>query len=211
MRKKYESLIFDLGGVLYDIDVQRSITAFHDLGIKHFENIYTLKEQASLIDALEKGEINEMEFVNGINSISNTSLSLNQVKHAWNALLIGLSHESVNLLKILKSKGYNLFLLSNTNIFHYNAIQEEVISNYGLNKLDDLFDKAYYSFISGMRKPEPGFYKEIIYTHHLDPIKTVFIDDNEDNIRGGIEAGIPSVHKTKDITLVDLLKGIDVI
>jgi glucose-1-phosphatase len=210
MTKKYDALIFDLGGVLYDIDVQRTIDAFSNLGLKDFEQVYTLKAQTSLIDALEKGEIDETGFVEGINKMYKSNLSYDQVKNAWNALLIGMPQESVNLLRILNSKGYRLYLLSNTNVFHYNSIQQEMQTLYRLQALDDLFHRAYYSFKEGERKPDIDFYLKVVSAQNLQPAHALFIDDNEENVKGAIMAGITSIHKKKDKPLLELLHDLDI-
>jgi len=206
MTKKYDAIIFDLGGVLYDIDVQRTIDAFAAIGIKNFEKHYTLKEQTDLFDSLEKGLIGEDEFVKAIQKISQEDLSDEQIKIAWNAILIGMPLESVDLLKKLKQQGYKLYLLSNTNIFHYTEINKEMQIKYGVNALSDLFDMAYYSFQMGMRKPDAEIFQKVISDHNLLSTSTIFIDDNADNINGSLQAGVPAILKTKHQSLVDLFK-----
>jgi HAD superfamily hydrolase (TIGR01549 family) len=205
MPQKYDTIIFDLGGVLYDIDVQLTKNAFASLGISDFERLYTLKEQTVLFDALEKGTISEEEFVAGINKAAHAELTFEEVKNAWEALLIGMPKESVTLLKDLKRAGYKLYLLSNTNIFHYNFINNEMRNKFGIDKLADLFDEAYYSFKIGMRKPEIEIYEYVIHNHGLSLERTVFIDDNEDNIKGALKAGIQGIYKTKDLSLNKLV------
>ena len=206
MPQKYNTIIFDLGGVLYDIDTQRTKDAFAQIGLEDFNRFYTLEQQIHLFDSLEKGFIDEKEFVQGINSICGRSFSADQVKNAWNALLIGMPSENIDLLKALKKEGYALYLLSNTNIFHYDAIRDELKTNFGLNALGDLFDEAYYSFQIGMRKPDAEIFEFVMKSSAVDPDKTVFIDDNEDNIRASIMAGLPAIHKQKNISLPELLK-----
>ena len=204
MPQKYDSIIFDLGGVLYDIDVQRTKNAFAALGLDDFSKLYTLKEQVDLFDSLEKGQINEEGFVEGINKLSGVPLTPEQVKQAWNALLIGMPGENVDLLRNLKANGYKLYLLSNTNILHYSSIQTEIQEKFGLNSLDELFDKAYISYKIGMRKPDVEIYEYVI--RDIDPGRSIFIDDNEDNVKASIAAGIPAVQKLKNETLPEFLE-----
>ncbi len=205
MPQKYNAIIFDLGGVLYDIDTQRTKDAFARIGLDDFNQFYTLEQQIHLFDSLEKGLIDEAAFVEGINKISGKALNAEQVKQAWNALLIGMPGENIDLLKELKNEDYALYLLSNTNIYHYSAIQQELKRNFGLNALDDLFDKAYYSFQIGMRKPDAEIFQFVMKSSALDPDKTVFIDDNEDNIKASLSVGLPAIHKQKHISLPELL------
>jgi FMN phosphatase YigB (HAD superfamily) len=206
MTKKYDALVFDLGGVLYDIDVQRTIDAFAGLGLPHFERIYTLKEQAHLIDALEKGLIDADGFIAAVNRLGEINLIGQQVKTAWDALLIGIPMESVELLQDLRKTGYKLYLLSNTNIFHYTYIQKEMKEKFGINHLDELFDASFYSFKMGMRKPDAEIYHKVLADINMPGANMVFIDDNADNIRGAIAAGLPGLHLPKNVPLQNLLK-----
>jgi len=206
MPQKYDSIIFDLGGVLYDIDLQRTKDAFAALGLKDFDKFYTLKEQVALFDSLEKGFIDEAGFVNGINKITNCDFSLDQVKKAWDALLVGMPAENVDLLRKLKNEGYQLYLLSNTNVFHYSCINNEMQEKFGLGSLDELFDNAYISYKMGMRKPDTEIYYKLMQNPDIDPAKSIFIDDNEDNVNASIEAGIPAVHKSKSMSLIETLE-----
>ncbi len=203
MPQKYDSIIFDLGGVLYDIDVQRTKNAFAELGLSDFNKLYTLKEQVDLFDSLEKGLIDENGFVEGINNMSGAGFSPADVKHAWNALLIGVPKENIDLLKRLRTEGYKLYLLSNTNILHYGSIQNEIHKNFGLDSLDELFDKAYISYKIGMRKPDLEIYQHVI--RDIGPSRTIFIDDNEDNVKASIAAGLPAVLKPKHLTIDEVL------
>jgi len=205
MPQKYEAIIFDLGGVLYDIDLQRTKDAFAALGLHSFDDQYSMKVQTKLFDALEKGLMGEEEFTSEINRIEQTNLSLEQVQNAWNALLICMPSQSVSILQNLRKEGYALYLLSNTNQFHADQINREMNDQFGIKTLDELFDAAYYSYRIGMRKPDMEIYQHVVNNHGLNPLKTVFIDDNEDNIKGALKAGIHAVHKSKNITLDELM------
>ena len=205
MPQKYDSIIFDLGGVLYDIDLQRTRDAFAAMGLNDFDKLYTLKEQVELFDSLEKGLIDEAAFVNGINKINSSGLSHEQVKQAWNALLIGMPEENIDLLRKLKNEGYKLYLLSNTNILHYSSITNEMQEKFGLDSLEELFDETYISYKMGMRKPDTEIYLHLIQNPDIDPAKSIFIDDNEDNVNAANESGILAVHKPKNLTLKEVL------
>jgi FMN phosphatase YigB (HAD superfamily) len=134
-------------------------------------------------------------------------LAFDQVKQAWNALLIGMPAESVALLRSLKQAGYRLYLLSNTNIFHFNAINLEMQEKFGIRALAELFDHSYYSFEVGMRKPDREIYQKVLDDHNLDPARTIFIDDNAENISASRALGIASVQKRKEEPLQDLLRA----
>ena len=60
---KIEAIIFDLGGVILDIDYNRTVWAFQDLGFERFDALYSKMRQSGLFDQLEKGEIDKSAFV----------------------------------------------------------------------------------------------------------------------------------------------------
>ena len=204
MGKKFNSIIFDLGGVLYDIDVQLSVKAFEELELKSFDGLYSLKEQTLLFDDLETGVIDKAEFVKRINHFSGLSLDEKQIVNAWNSLLIGIKPETISLLSALK-EDYDVFLLSNTNEIHLDCINKYMQVNFGIDNLSSLFNKAYYSCRLGMRKPGKEIYEYIIQDAGIDPATCIFIDDNKDNIASGNRAGIFSVLMERGANLKTLL------
>ncbi len=206
MTKKINSIIFDLGGVLYDIDVQLSVKAFEELGLKSFDGLYSLKEQSLLFDELETGVIDKAEFIKRMNHFSGLSLNEKQVVNAWNSLLIGVKPETIAILKELR-KEYKIFLLSNTNEIHLECINNYMNTVYGINNLSSLFDKAYYSCRLGMRKPGKEIYEYVINDAGINAQKTIFIDDNKDNIISGNKAGILSVLMERGADLQALLNN----
>lgn len=202
--KSFSALLFDLGGVLYDIDVQCSIEAFAAMGLHNFDQLYNLKEQTDLFDALEKGQIGEQEFEAAIGKHFTQRPEVGKITEAWQALLIGLRPENVDILKRLQKK-YPIYLASNTNILHLQPIDEQVREQFGIPELRILFDKAYFSFEIGLRKPDREFFDYIIHDAGLDASSTLFLDDNEDNVRGGNNAGFYSLKMERNSDLAAML------
>src|SRR5690606_18740637 len=149
------------GNVLYDIDVQRSVDAFAKCGLQNFDELYSLQEQSKLFDLLETGKIGKEEFVERINKIVESPLAAEDIINSWNELLIGVPQENFDTLLDIKKK-YKTFLLSNTNAIHLAHIDEYMEENFGIGSLSGLFDKAYYSFELGLRKPGREIYDFVI-------------------------------------------------
>lgn len=210
MNKKFEAIIFDLGNVLYDVDVQRSVEAFEKHGLKDFDKLYSLQEQSKLFDELETGKIGQEEFIERINKIVNPPLTPNAIIDSWNELLIGVPQENFEILLEIKEK-YKTLLLSNTNAIHMAFIDAYMKENFGVHSLSALFDKAYYSFEVGLRKPGREIYDFVVKENNLDLETTLFIDDNEDNIKGARQAGLISHHKIKNETLRDVVNKYDLL
>ena len=146
-----KNIIFDLGGVILNIDYEQTANAFKKIGIKNFNDIYSQAKQGKVFDKLETGEITPEEFREYIKEIV-PSLQLSDIDKSWNAMLLDLPVQRINLLKELKKK-YRLFLLSNTNEIHIKCFRKIIESSYGENIFDSIFEHQYYSSDIGLRKP----------------------------------------------------------
>lgn len=179
--KPFKNIIFDFGGVLIDIDFNRSIEAFHELGFSDFEHMYSQFQADQLFRKLEKGEVQEKEFYQIMLKIGKEGLKDVDIKDAWNALLLNYRYDS--LLHLLKlEKKYTLFLLSNTNKIHYDRFISYLPKVTGKPTLESYFTKAYYSFEMGMRKPDDVIYQFVAENAGIIPEETLFIDDSYPNI-----------------------------
>lgn len=182
-----KNIIFDLGGVILNIDYQKTIDEFAKLGISNFETIFSQSNQNEVSDQFERGEITEKEFYESIKDISGVEFSFSQYQFAWNALLLDLPPEKIELLKELKPN-YRLFLYSNTNETHYKKFITQVEADF-----ESIFEKTYYSHLFGRRKPEVASFDKILKENNLIPQETVFIDDSIQHIEGAKLSGISTV------------------
>ena len=201
MKYNFEAIIFDLGGVILNIDYQKTIDAFTNLGIGNFEELYTQAQQNDLFDSLEVGEISNEHFYDEIKKIAGISLSTQQIQTAWNAMLLDLPVERVVLLREI-SKTKPIFLLSNTNAIHLEAFQNMIEVSFGKRDLlEQLFIETFYSHQIGARKPNPEAFNCIIEKHKLVPENTLFIDDSAQHISGAKKMGLQTHHLvSEDLT-----------
>lgn len=183
------NIIFDLGGVLLDIDYQLTETAFRELGCLHFNSIYSQARQTSLFDAFERGEIDEAAFFYKLRQLAGVEVSQKQLKDAWNAMLIGLPPRHCEILRRLRGK-YRLFLLSNTNQTHINAFTTLIEKVCPINEFEALFEKVYYSSRIGLKKPQVSPFLKIILENELSAHETLFIDDSAQHVKGAVRAGL---------------------
>jgi putative hydrolase of the HAD superfamily len=197
--EKYDTLIFDFGGVIINIDYNLSVKAFEKLGFNGFDNWYSQAEQHKLFDDLETGKIGAYGFYNEVRRISKLDLTNNQIEEAWNALLLNLPEQRISILEKL-SQSHQLFLLSNTNEIHANSFSNQIENMYGWNNFKNLFEKVYLSHEINLRKPNLDIFEFVINTHQLNTNRTLFIDDSKQHIDGAIEAGI-------DAYFLDVKKG----
>ncbi len=191
---KYEAIIFDLGGVLIDIDYNLTIDAFKSLGIENFDELFSQAAQTDLFSDFETGKISEQLFINKLLPILPENTTPNQVVHAWNALILNVPSKSIEILERLK-KDHKLFMLSNTNAIHFPVVRRRWKEVSDL-PIEHYFDKIYLSHEIGMRKPYKNIFQFVIEDQQLDPEKTLFIDDSIQHIKGAEKAGLKAYHLT---------------
>lgn len=199
------NIIFDFGGVIMDINIGKTITAFADLNVGLKADDIISSHKRFLYD-LEVGNSTPEEFINIIYkeypSASNVSDKL--IWDAWNALITSYDPERIAMLDKLK-KYYNLYLLSNTNFPHRVKFKETYRRQFGEN-LEDLFVQSFYSDEMHLRKPDPEIYNQVIKTARINPATTLFIDDNEANITSAINVGLQGYHLTGNEKITDLFE-----
>ena len=123
MNTNYKNIIFDFGGVIIRIDYNRIAATFKNFGVLNFDQLYSQLHQTSLFDDFEKDLISPQHFSDKLREISGIGLTDAQIDEGWNAILIDLPKENIEVLGSLK-KTHRLFLLSNTNAIHEKAFTE---------------------------------------------------------------------------------------
>jgi putative hydrolase of the HAD superfamily len=189
MPTNIKNIIFDLGGVLYDIRYENIADTFRTYGIPNFEQLYAQAGQVEEIDLFEEGKITPEQFRNYIRSLTTVYLTDQQIDKAWNAILIDLPEIRIKLLEKLREK-YRLFLFSNTNAINCIEFERFVTEKFGENIFETCLEKAYYSHTLGLKKPKPEAFQKICTEQNLNPAETLFIDDIERHILGAQKAGM---------------------
>jgi FMN phosphatase YigB (HAD superfamily) len=184
------SIIFDFGGVIYDIDHNLSKLAFQKLGVDNFDQLYGHHVQTHIFEQFETGKIDAEAFLAYLAKFLPAKTSKEDIIDAWCALLIGIDERKTNLLLELK-KDYRLFLLSNSNILHYQRFIEEVN---GIADLRSVFDDVWFSHEKGKRKPDLSFFNELVEANQLNVKETLFIDDLLTNIKAAEKVRLKTWH-----------------
>lgn len=186
---KCKNIIFDLGGVLLNIDYSLVTKAFLALGLTDFDKLYSKAQQTKLFDLYEKGQISSEAFRNHIKTCFTKPMDDSSIDNAWNAMLLDLPPERLHLLQQLKTK-HRIFLLSNTNDIHIRYVNNYLKETFGINDLSGYFEKVYLSYEVGMRKPDAEIFELVLSENNLDPNDTLFIDDSIQHVEGAKKLGI---------------------
>jgi len=176
------TIIFDFGDIFINLDKEAPLNLFKKLGLTEWN------EELNQLNLLfEKGQISEDNFLLGIKKhVPNASIE--EILFAWNSVLLDFPLRRLEFLQKLTKK-YRLFLLSNTDAIHIETFERENGVSFSRD-FYQCFEKVYFSFEMGMRKPDAEIFNYIIKKHELSPKRTLFIDDKKENTDAALSLGI---------------------
>lgn len=202
IEEKTEAIIFDFGGVIIQLNYQATIDAFKKLGIENFDEMYSQAQQSNLFNDIETGKISSQRFINGLLDYLPSNTSPNKVVEAWNAMILNVPHQNIELLEKL-SKKYRIFLLSNTNQLHIDLAYRNW-NNVAEKPIKDYFENIYLSHEVGIRKPDGEIFELVCKENQLNKETTLFIDDTEQHIVGAMSVGLKTIHHQSNALLQTL-------
>ncbi len=198
------NIIFDLGGVLLNLDSGKTVDAFTRMGMKEANWDALKKDGYQLFKSLETGSEDPVRFRKKVREMLPGNPEDREIDAAWNAMLIDFSPAVVDYLVTLRNE-YSLYLLSNTNAIHLARFREIFFASNGF-QLDSLFIRTYYSHEIGYRKPAPEAYLAVLEGSSLEPGETLFVDDMKINTEAASLLGIKTLH-CEPGTLLNCLPG----
>lgn len=167
------TIIFDFGDVFINLDKNASLAALKQLGLESWnEDIDAINQK------FEKGKLTEVQFMIEIKKLI-PNASIEDIRAAWNSVLLDFPLSRLEFLQKLSHK-YKLFLLSNTDEIHIAKFEHKVGATFA-REFYQCFEKVYFSFEIGFRKPESEAFNYILKKHELNPKRTLFIDDKKEN------------------------------
>jgi glucose-1-phosphatase len=188
-----KNIIFDLGGVIIDLSVDKTVQKFAELAGKAPKEILNAYQQYPDFHAYEKGELSDQQFREALRRIFSLHHSDHELDAAWNAMLVDLPQAKLELLDKLKEK-YTVSVLSNTNNIHLDYVNEKMLPRVSSRlSLNEYFHFHYYSHLVNKRKPEAEIFVQVLQERSFDPAETLFLDDNPDNVTAAKALGIQTL------------------
>lgn len=182
-----KNIVFDMGGVLIDLDREACVRAFEEIGYSEAATLLDPYLQRGVFLQHEKGEITPVEFREFIKNGIKGGATDEQIDNALNKFLVRLPIEKLRMLRELK-KHYRVFMLSNTNPIMLDFIDKNMFSQEGLT-VDDYFDYRYLSHEMKVLKPSDEIYLRMAEHGNMKPEETLFIDDSQANVEAARKLG----------------------
>lgn len=195
--KDIEVLLFDLGGVIIDIDPKRTDRAFEELGAQEWLRAHSKAEQDPIFDRLERGELDADAFRKELSERTGIKASDGAIDKAWNALLMDVPLERIRFLERMKEH-YRLHLFSNTNPIHVEGFERIVDQIYGMGRFRGLFEGIHLSYELGVRKPDPKAFQLVADRIGVPGERILFIDDTEAHVKSARKEGFRAYHLAEE-------------
>lgn len=182
-----KNLLFDLGGVIMDIEKERCVKAFDELGLKDASSYFGDYSQQGPFLALERGDISCDEFHALLRRGFDKAVSDEEMDRAFCRFLIGIPQHRLKELEVLRGR-YKIYMLSNTNSIMWDSTIREEFEKDGRTR-EDYFDGIVTSFEANSLKPEKKIFETVVSTLGIVPEETLFLDDSQVNLDAAAALG----------------------
>lgn len=183
------NIVFDLGGVIFKIDKQQAISRFREAGFADAASYLDAFTQVGIFGQLESGQIGAEEFREKLSELAGREISMEGCAHGWQGYFAELPRRNLDKLTELRSRGYRISLLSNTNPFMMQWVLSDKFDGQG-HGITHYFDALYLSYQLHAMKPERRIFELMLEGENAIPAETVFIDDSRHNVEAAASLGI---------------------
>ena len=195
-------LLFDFGGVIIDIDYERTPAAFRHLSRAGSIVEFSQARQATLFDEFEAGHLSPTEFRVELRTTYDLNATDAEIDAAWHAMLLDVPAERLALIEELRRQGHQTALLSNTNALHIAEINQRLATRYGFRHgIADVLDRVFYSQEVGLRKPGEEIFRHVLREMNWRAEDVLFIEDSPQHIATARRLGLRVLYLAPPLTL----------
>ncbi|MDE5594673.1 MAG: HAD family phosphatase [Muribaculaceae bacterium] len=182
-----KNLLFDLGGVIMDIEKDRCVEAFARLDLPDAPSYFGEYSQKGPFMLLEEGAITTDEFHRSLREDIRRDVTDAEIDHAFCQFLIGIPPHRLAELRKLR-ENYRIYLLSNTNPIMWNSTIRDEFTKEGRMR-EDYFDGMVTSFEARSLKPDEKIFRYAEQHLGIKPEETIFLDDSQRNLDAAARLG----------------------
>jgi putative hydrolase of the HAD superfamily len=182
-----KAIVFDLGGVIVDLDRDRAVRYFEEAGVKNAGELLNAYHQTGIFKQFEEGSLDRETFYTEFCKLVGKETPHAAIDRGWMGFIANLEQYKLDMLDELRKK-YAVYLLSNTNPVVMEWAHSPAFSKEG-RILPDYFDKLYLSYQIGCLKPDKAIFEYVIKDAEIIPEETLFVDDGKDNCEAAAALG----------------------
>ncbi len=199
-----KTLLFDLGGVIINLHVEKTIEAFAELSGKSESEVAEKYASADYFRSFEIGQISEKQFREALRLDLGIQVADEEMDEAWNAMLGDIPASRIEQIKRLK-ENYHCVVLSNTNAIHEKCFHKILEKAHGYNHLNQLFHQVHFSHELQLRKPNEDIYLKVLQVQETDACDILFLDDTFPNLLTAEKLAYQTLHIPRNQGFSELL------
>ena len=184
-----KNLIFDLGGVIITLAPDEALRRFKSLGLENAEEQMDAYTQMGIFGQLEEGKISAEAFREELSRQVGREVTYDECRYAWLGYVKEVPQRNLDALLRLRSEGYRIILLSNTNPYMMSWVRSTEFDGHG-HSIDYYMDACCLSYQLGVMKPDTEFFHRVLMTEKIMASETLFIDDGPRNVATASQMGI---------------------
>ena len=199
MNPPIEALLFDLGGVIVELDWERVFDHWARCAGKPLAPIRAGFGFDVPYQRHERGEIGAADYYESLRRSLQLDITDAQFDAGWKALFVDTIPETVKMIRAIRGH-IPLYLFSNSNAAHQEA--------WAARFADALepFEKVFVSSEIGRRKPTRESFEHVAHEIGVSPASILFFDDMVENVEGARAAGLQAVHVRSPQDVRDALR-----
>lgn len=191
-----KNIVFDLGGVVIDLDREAAVAALSELGLRQADAMLGLYRQEEPFLGLETGRVTAAGFFDRLRPLCGGA-SDSEIADAFCKFLVNLPVCRLERLRELRRAGFRLYVLSNTNPVMFDSWIRNAFRAEGA-RIADYFDGIVASYNEGICKPDVDIFRRVLDRFHLDPARTLMLDDSPANCEAAARAGMHVIRVGSD-------------
>ena len=189
MERIINNILFDLGGVIITFDQQQSVRRFEELGLKDAQQRLNAYTQEGIFGDLEGGLIDAETFRRELSLLVGRQVTHAECAYAWQGYAKEVPQRNLDALQRLRSEGYRLLLLSNTNPYMMEWVNSADFDGHG-HGVGHYFDALYLSYEMRLMKPAEEIFRRVLMAEQVPPSSCLFIDDGPRNVAAASQVGL---------------------
>ncbi len=181
------NIIFDLAGVLLNLNLERDTEALLSVGLPDFEGCIAHPEIVGPISLYLNGLTDKPTFLQDIRPYCRQDATDDEILDSMDAVLDDFPESRLKALVELR-KHYKIYLLSNLYDTAWNHTLSQIHEE-GYT-VEQCFDQTFISYQMQLAKPDARIYEEVFRSTGIIPEETLYFDDTRDNIESAKRLGL---------------------